>query len=69
MKGFYHIWAVRQSWSCDPDVENKLSFPYPGRLEKKMVEHVNDDGRRTDNDGWTPDHEYPINSPMSLWLR
>ena len=31
-----------------------------------------DDGRRrttTTDDGRTPDHEYPISSPMSLWLR
>ena len=27
------------------------------------------EGRRTTDDGRTPDHEYPINSPMSLWLR
>ena len=27
MKGFYHIWAWRPSWSCDPDAANKLSFP------------------------------------------
>ena len=27
LKGFYHIWAWRPSWSCDPDASNKLSFP------------------------------------------
>ena len=27
MKVFYHIWAYRPSWSCDPDAPNKLSFP------------------------------------------
>ena len=26
-EGFYHIWAWRPSWSCDPDVVNKLSLP------------------------------------------
>ena len=26
-KGFYHIWAWRPSWSCDPDAANKLSSP------------------------------------------
>ena len=26
MKGFYHIWAWRPSWSCDPDAPNKHSF-------------------------------------------
>ena len=25
MKGFYHIWAWRPSWSCDPDAMNKIS--------------------------------------------
>ena len=24
---FYHIWAWRQSWSCDRDAVNKFSFP------------------------------------------
>ena len=27
LKGFYHIWAWRHSWSCDPHAANKLSFP------------------------------------------
>ena len=31
---------------------------------EKMFEIVYDD-----DDGWTPDHEFPISSPMSLWLR
>ena len=26
---FYHIWAWRPSWLCDPDAANKLSFPLP----------------------------------------
>ena len=29
LKGFYHIWAWRPSWSCDQDHLNKLSFPRP----------------------------------------
>ena len=29
MKEFYHIWAWRPSWSCDPDAANKLSFHLP----------------------------------------
>ena len=29
LKGFYHIWAWRPSWSCDQGHLNKLSFPYP----------------------------------------
>ena len=28
-KGFYHIWAWRPSWSCDPDFMNKIIYPYP----------------------------------------
>ena len=28
LKGFYHIWAWRPSWSCDQDHVNKFSFPY-----------------------------------------
>ena len=35
-KVFYHIWAWRPSWSCDPDAANKLSFPYPRRLSIKF---------------------------------
>ena len=27
LKGFYHIWAWRPSWSCDKDHVNKFSFP------------------------------------------
>ena len=29
LKGIYHIWAWRPSWSCDPDAANKISFPLP----------------------------------------
>ena len=29
LKGFYHIWAWRPSWSCDQDHLNKLWFPHP----------------------------------------
>ena len=62
---FYHKWAWRPSWSCDPDAANKLLFPLPKEaphkilaligqavLEKKMFEIVNDG--RTD-DGRTTD--------------
>ena len=60
MKGFYHIWAWRPSWSRDLDPANKLSSPHPTEvsyknlasigqavLEKKSFEMV--DGRRTDD--------------------
>ena len=35
-KGFYHIWAWRPSWSCDPDAVNKYRSPYPRRLHIKF---------------------------------
>ena len=84
-KGFSHIWAWRPSWSIDLDHLYKLSFPLPleasykilalicqALLEEKTFEIV--DGRQTmttddENAQWTPDHGYPISSPMSLWLR
>ena len=60
---FYHIWAWRPSWSCDPYAANKLSFPLPKGLhikfaliglvvlEEKLFENVDGrtttDGRRT----------------------
>ena len=27
LKGFYHIWAWRPSWSCDQNIANKISMP------------------------------------------
>ena len=36
LKGFYHIWAWRPSWSCDPDAANKLSFPLPKEAPHKI---------------------------------
>ena len=27
LKGFYHIWAWRPSWSCDQEHVNRFSFP------------------------------------------
>ena len=72
--GFYNIWAWRPSWSCDPDVANKLPFPLPKeaphkiwlwsvkRFRRRSLSIVNDDGR-------TPDHGYSISSPMSLLSR
>ena len=35
-EGFYHIWAWRTSWSCDPDAANKLSFPLPKEAPHKI---------------------------------
>ena len=70
MKGFYHIWVLRPSWSYEPDPVNKLLFPHPTEapyeilaligqavLEKKIFE--NGGQQRTD-------HGYTISSPMSL---
>ena len=67
MKGFYHIWAWRPSWSCDLDFLYTHWFPLPidasykiwllvGQAvsEKKIFEIV---------DGRTPDHGHPISSP------
>ena len=36
LKGFYHIWAWWPSWSCDPDVANKISFPLPKEAPHKI---------------------------------
>ena len=36
LKRFYHIWAWRPSWSCDPDALNKLSFPLPKEASHKI---------------------------------
>ena len=36
LKFFYHISAWRPSWSFDPDVANKISFPLPNEAPHKM---------------------------------
>ena len=36
LKGFYHIWAWRPSWSCDPHAANKLSLPLPKEAPDKI---------------------------------
>ena len=33
---FYHIWAWRPNWSCDPDAANKISFPLPNEAPHKI---------------------------------
>ena len=35
-KGFYHIWAWRPSWSCDPHSANEISFPLPEEAPHKI---------------------------------
>ena len=36
LKGFYHIWAWRPSWSCDPNAANKIMFPLPKEAPHKI---------------------------------
>ena len=36
LKGFYHIWAWRPSWSYNPDAAKKLSFPLPKETPHKI---------------------------------
>ena len=36
LKGFYHIWAWRPSWSCDPDAANKISLGVPKEAPHKI---------------------------------
>ena len=37
LKGFYHIWACRPSWSCDTDATSKLLLFLPMEDPQKMV--------------------------------
>ena len=74
MKGFYHIWAWRPSWSCDLDFLYTHWFPIPidasykiwlwlaKRFQRRRSLKLWTDGRTTD-DGRTPDHGHPISSP------
>ena len=36
IKGFYHVWASRPSWSCDPHAASKRSFPLPKEAPHKF---------------------------------
>ena len=61
LKGFYHIWAWRPSWSCDQEHLNKLSFPHPKEspyeicvqlalwFQRRRCLKMLTDGRRTDD--------------------
>ena len=74
MKGFYHIWAWRPSWSCDLDFLYIHWFPLPidasykiwlwlvKRFQRRRSLKLWTDGQTTD-DGRTPDHGHPISSP------
>ena len=62
LKGFYHIWAWRPSWSCDLDFAIKLETPLPKEAPHKISTRsakpfqrrrslklwTTDDGRTTD---------------------
>ena len=73
MKGFYHIWAWRPSWSCDLDFLYTHWFPFPidasykiwlwlaKRFQRRRSLKLWTDGRT--DDGRTPDHGHPISSP------
>ena len=73
LKGFYHIWAWRPSWSCDLDFLYIRWFPLPidasykiwlwlaKPFQRRRSLKLWTDGRRTD--GWTQDHGHPISSP------
>ena len=34
--GFYHMWALRPSWSCDQDMANKISIPLSKEAPHKI---------------------------------
>ena len=73
MKGFYHIWAWRPSWSCDLDFLYTHWFPLPidasnkiwlwlaKPFQRRRSLKLWTDGRTTD--GRTPDHGHPKSSP------
>ena len=73
MKGFYHIWAWRPSWSCDLDFLYTHWFPLPidasykiwlwlaKRFQRRRSLKLWTDRRTTD--GRTTDHGHPISSP------
>ena len=69
MSVFYHIWAWRPSWSCDPDFMIKLSMPLPKEAPHKISTRSAKWFQRRRSlklwttDGQTPDHGHPISSP------
>ena len=57
LKGFYHIWAGRPSWSCDPDAANSNHRDSTQNLalfgqavSEKMFEYCG--GRWSDAGAW-----------------
>ena len=71
LKGVYHIFAWRPSWSCDPDVTNNFLFPLPKEAPHKILslicqvvsEEIFEKCERTHDEGRAPDHGYTITSP------
>ena len=68
MKGFYHIWAWRPSWSCDLDFLYTHWFPLPIDASYKIWLWLAKRFQRRRSlklwtDGRTPDHGHPISSP------
>ena len=60
-KAFYHIWAWQPSWSCDPDLTNKLLFPnQPSGFQRRYC------WRRH---RWTMNHclSYKLPCSFQLW--
>ena len=39
-KGFYHIWALRPSWSCDLDHLYKLLFPLVKEAPNEILDLI-----------------------------
>ena len=75
MKGFYHIWAWRPSWSCDLDFAIKLEMPLPKKAPHKISTRSAKRFQRrslklwtTPTDGRTPDHGHPISSPCEPFV-
>ena len=76
---FTILWAWRLSWSCDPDVANKISFPLPKeaphkswlwsakRFLRRRCLSIVEDGRRTDDDGRTTTDNYGRRRTPDHW--
>ena len=52
LMGFYHMWAWRTSWSCDPDAVNKSGFDWQSGFREEDLQKWLTDG-----------HRYTISSP------
>ena len=64
-----HVTQMPRTNFCSPyprRLHIKFGFDWPSGFREEEVWNCL---RRTPDDGRTPDHEYPISSPMSRWLR